>query len=140
MERVCSGDRDLRRIVGMPKNPIELRQGDVFLVRVPNKQTVPTTTTIQPEEKRTILAHGEVTGHAHALPAEDVELYDIDPAFFQGQDAAKLQAANTRLLRVLRPTSLKHEEHAPIPLDPGDYLISIQLDFDEDAEWGRVAD
>lgn len=65
------------------------------------------------EAGRIILAHGEVTGHCHEVidaatglpPALEVA------QFFEGPDG-------TRELIVLAPCALRHQEHAPIALDP----------------------
>lgn len=122
----------------------EFRQGDVFLVRLPKSHPLTPAGLLEPKSERTILAEGEVTGHAHALPADHVELHEIDwhafSAEFGPDETAKAKAANTRLLRVLKPTDLTHEEHNPIHLDPGDYMVSIQLAFDEEESWGIVLD
>lgn len=66
------------------------------------------------EDGRIILAHGEVTGHAHEVL--DVEAADVDleiPAadFFEEPDGR-------RILLVNRPCELRHQEHGPIALDP----------------------
>jgi len=126
----------------MPRPFVELRQGDVFLVRIPKTHKIKETTRIPAEKDRIVLAHGEVTGHAHALPKDQVELYEIDLEAFASiyGGRVKAKAANTRLLRVLEPVDLLHEEHDPIRLEPGNYLVSIQLAFDEDEEWGHVKD
>jgi len=68
------------------------------------------------EDGRVILAHGEVTGHAHEVvdasstldPAE-AEIPACD--FFEEPDG-------TRVLLAHRPCILRHQEHGPIALDP----------------------
>jgi len=68
------------------------------------------------ENGRVILAHGELTGHHHEVvdasavldPAE-VEIPAAD--FFEEPDGR-------RVLLVNRPCVLRHQEHAPIALDP----------------------
>lgn len=122
----------------------ELRQGDVFLATLPKNHKIRTSARVETEDGRTVLAHGELTGHAHALPEFGVELYEIDleayGASFGEEAANQAKAANTRLLRVLKTVDLIHEEHAPIRLEPGNYLVSIQLQFNEDEEWELVED
>ena len=50
----------------------QIRQGDVYLIPV---VAIPATATpVAREAGRLILAHGEVTGHAHAILAPDAEL------------------------------------------------------------------
>lgn len=68
------------------------------------------------EAGRVILAHGEITGHAHEVvdssavldPAE-IEIPAAD--FFEEPDGR-------RILLVNRPCVLRHEEHGAIALDP----------------------
>lgn len=63
------------------------------------------------ESGRVILAHGEITGHAHEVVANDSEAV-IPPAdFFEEPDGR-------RILLVTRPCVLRHQEHGPIALDP----------------------
>lgn len=126
----------------MPKF-VEYRQGDVFLVKIPSSYQVETTARIPAEGSRIILAYGEATGHAHAISSSSAELYSVDPHIFGKtfhKDFEMARAANTRFLRVLQPTPLLHEEHDPLDLQPGNYLVSIQISLDEDGEWSRVED
>ena len=61
------------------------------------------------EAGRIILAHGEVTGHCHEVVAAEPA---IEPAqYFEEPDGR-------RVLLVLAPCELRHQEHAPIRLDP----------------------
>ena len=61
------------------------------------------------ERGRVILAHGEVTGHAHRVTEIGVNV----PAaqFFEEPDG-------TRILLVDSPCQLVHDEHGTITLDP----------------------
>lgn len=66
------------------------------------------------EHGRIILAHGEVTGHAH-------EVVTADTALPPGMDAAQFftdPVSGDRTLLLIEPAVLRHEEHAPIALDP----------------------
>lgn len=68
------------------------------------------------EHGRVILAHGEVTGHAHEVIDPSVRLdpaeLDIPAAdFFEEPDGR-------RVLLVNRPCVLRHDEHGRIALDP----------------------
>jgi hypothetical protein len=63
------------------------------------------------EGGRIILAHGEVTGHAHELVDVDETMLAIPAAdFFEEPDGR-------RILLVTRPCVLRHQEHAAIALD-----------------------
>lgn len=66
------------------------------------------------EHGRIILAHGEVTGHAHEVLTAETEL---PPSL----DAAQFfvdPATGERTLLLIDPAVLRHQEHAPITLDP----------------------
>lgn len=99
-----------------------LRQGDVLLVKI-NK--IP-----DANENMTkgdiILAHGEVTGHAHRIvaPTTKARLWD---------------ASAERFLQVMETVSLTHEEHATIEIPPGSYRVAIQTEYSPE-ELRNVAD
>lgn len=64
------------------------------------------------ENGRIILAHGEVTGHAHEVVGLGASVEGIPPAqFFEEPDGR-------RVLIVERACVLTHQEHGPITLDP----------------------
>lgn len=82
---------------------------------------------VSPDNGRNILAYGEVTGHAHALPIDNTKLYRSND--------------NNRLYLVVNNTSLlTHEEHDPIELGDGVYEIIQQREYDDENEWRAVAD
>lgn len=61
-----------------------------------------------------MILRGEATGHAHR----------VDPA------VARVLALDDELfLQVLEPATVTHEEHGPIPLEPGDYEVIRQREF-----------
>lgn len=100
-----------------------LRQGDVLLVSVDH---LPATATESTEKDDIILAHGEVTGHAHRIkaPLAKAKLWD---------------ASAERFLQVFEKVSITHEEHAQIDVPPGNYRIAIQQEYSP-AELRNVAD
>lgn len=85
--------------------PHQLRQGDVLLVAASyrgEKEGKP----IPKEAGRTVLMHGEVTGHAHAIqPGAKVAYFDADAE---------------RFLTVMEKVGLGHEEHTAVFLAPND--------------------
>lgn len=104
------------------------RQGDVLLRRV---ERIPEKVTVVPRENgRIVLAHGEVTGHAHAI--------DAPP-----EEATLLTAADQRrFLWLMRDVDLRHEEHAFVSLPAGMYQVIRQrewTDADGDRENWRYA-
>lgn len=77
----------------------------------------PETTRDLREQGRIILAHGELTGHAHQVCATETETGLPVAEFFEEPDGR-------RVLLALGPCVLRHQEHAPIALDP---LAPIQF-------------
>jgi hypothetical protein len=69
-----------------------------------------------PEERDgdIILAHGEVTGHAHRIKDTQARTFTID---------------GRRYLITDRPTDVTHEEHATITLPQGRYEVRIQREY-----------
>jgi hypothetical protein len=102
------------------------RQGDVLIVPVSSmpKKLEP----IPRENGRVVLAHGEVTGHAHAIAAEGAALFR-DPRLM-----AIFMAVGTD-----GPVKLEHEEHGTIEIPPGSYQIVRQREYSPE-EIRNVAD
>jgi hypothetical protein len=94
-----------------------LRQGDVILQSVS-----------QSEGKKLphlVLAEGEVTGHAHRISSGEAELYERN---------------GTLYLKVLSSTAtLTHEEHKPINIPQGTWIVKIQREY-EPQGWRYVND
>lgn len=65
------------------------------------------------ENGRVILAHGEVTGHCHEVFAQPFDGVEELPPFDYFEEPS-----GRRVLLVNRPCELRHQEHAPIALDP----------------------
>ena len=92
-----------------------IRQGDVLLRKVDKLPK----NAIRLESK--ILLEGEVTGHAHR----------IDHGYlFQFQET--WQPEPTIFVKAEEGTTLVHEEHGPINLDPGIYQFIRQREYDPD--------
>jgi len=94
-----------------------IRQGDVILLPVAAVEghLLP----------HLILAEGEVTGHRHRIREGSAELY---------------QQEHLRYLRVLSETALLwHEEHHPIAVPQGDWMVRIQREY-EPQGWREVVD
>jgi hypothetical protein len=91
--------------------------GDVIIERV---ESLPENFNDLKKEPNHALAYGEVTGHVHKLIGEPGIDFDVRV------DEQKKE----RHLRVIRPTALKHQEHSPIILPPGEYRIGIQREYD----------
>ncbi|MCL1474820.1 hypothetical protein [Argonema antarcticum] len=94
-----------------------IRQGDVILL--------PVQQTGGKKLPHLTLAEGEVTGHSHRIGNGEAELYDRDGTLY-------LRVFSTEAL-------LTHEEHKPIAVPQGDWMVRIQREY-EPAGWRYVAD
>ena len=96
------------------------RQGDVLIIPV---RSIPEKLDpIDSEDGRVVLAHGEVTGHAHAIWAEGAALFR-DP---------KLMAVFMRVSGDA-PVALEHEDHDSIMIPPGKYQVVRQREYSPEA-------
>lgn len=97
----------------MNKNKIsgQFRQGDVL---IQESDTIPENSTKQ-KSGRVILAHGAVTGHAHEIERDTAD------AWKDGEDTVAVE--------VKKKTSVKHQEHAPIPLKPKIHKVRRQSEY-----------
>ena len=110
-------------------NSDQLRQGDVFIERVAADQLPNGLLEIARDQGRIVLAYGEVTGHAHAIAERNATLFGKT-----GTDERWL---------VIRPSGtttetsagavIRHEEHAPVVLDPGVYKVLRQREYSPEA-------
>lgn len=100
-------------------NGMIIRQGDVMIRSV---ASLPEGV----QEKRRaargiVLAEGEVTGHAHAITSEGV-------AWYTQPDNPLLQ-----WVVVEEAAVVTHEEHAPVTLPSGVYVVDIQVQYEPGA-------
>jgi len=92
---------------------MQIRQGDVFLEKI-DKLPDGEQTKVKPEGNRLILVRGEATGHHHSVSARRAFIVVINTEMY---------------LRVLRETVLRHQEHGPVPIPPGDYRVTRQREY-----------
>lgn len=97
------------------------RQGDVLII--PTTST-PTGKPVKRENGLVILAHGEVTGHHHAIADQEVTLVTTEQA-----DEIRMWLTIT----APEPVALTHQEHATIMLPPGRYEVRRQREYSPDA-------
>ena len=95
----------------------QYRQGDVIIIAV-ESSNLDSYKEVPREEGRVVLAHGEVTGHSHSIHSKAASLWVKEGEL-------------NRILRVkgLGVVNLLHEEHGPIELPPGDYIVRIQREY-----------
>lgn len=102
------------------------RQGDVLIVSV--SELPSDLDQLARENGRVVLAHGEATGHAHAIKDKRAALFR-DP---------KLAAVFMRVSGG-GPVALKHDEHDTIAIPPGNYRVIRQREYSPE-EIRNVAD
>lgn len=94
------------------------RQGDVLIKKV---DALPLG--VKPvdwtKEGRVILAYGEVTGHAHALPLSLTAMFSTE--------------AGQRFINIRDGAELTHEEHSAIKPAPGCYEVIQQREYTPEA-------
>ena len=91
------------------------RQGDVLLVEVARGPS--DVRPVPREQGRLILAHGELTGHAHVVVDAAAEL------------VTREQADELYLLVYGDEVVLEHDEHDAIALPPGSYRVIRQREY-----------
>ncbi len=106
------------------------RQGDVLVI----EGSLPKATKlVERENGCVVLAHGEVTGHAHAIKAESALLY-LEEATIAAPDAMAALGIGgglipDRMLVLSESTSLEHEEHATVLFAAGEKIVRIQEEY-----------
>ena len=91
------------------------RQGDVMIERI---SEIPKTA--KRAKGKIILAHGEATGHHHAIE-------ESDPADWWKDDDG------TQYVHAFGTSTVTHQEHAPITLPRGRYKITRQVEYSPEA-------
>lgn len=95
---------------------MQFRQGDVLIESV---EKIPRKAKKLPRENgRVVLAHGEVTGHAHAIKDKRVELLSETG----GRELCYLRVDCAEAL-------LQHEEHSTVRLPVGKYRVTKQREY-----------
>lgn len=100
-----------------------IRQGDVLVI---DADEIPGEAKKADEKGRIVLAHGEATGHAHAI-------YDRGATLHRAPDN------KGTFLRLIKTVALSHEEHTKIPLDKGVKRVIRQSEYSPE-ELRYVAD
>ena len=107
----------------MQKIAKQVRQGDVLVTPVTE---IPSDARKATGRGSIVVAEGEMTGHAHRIrkPGRKVERFDRNGDMF---------------LKVAEPTTVEHEEHGAVTLEPGVYIVQRQVEVWLD-EVRQVAD
>lgn len=98
----------------------QIRQGDVLLQPIPRPRRLGDAKAA--DRGRHILVHGEATGHHHSVAAAHACYY-----------TSPLAAEGLGVLEVLHETELVHQEHDPITLPAGFYVVRRQREYSPEA-------
>ena len=131
-----------------PINYKKYQQGDVVMFQV-DDETYKANTRSGDEyvtrfrgqtDAYAILAFGEVTGHKHQVNMKEM-LKDVGVTLNMGYNRKSGVDVPEGFIVHNNTVTLKHEEHNPIEIPPGKYLVRIVREFDHIAGRSRyVAD
>src|SRR5262245_35121822 len=102
----------------MSETRFQVRQGDVLIVSV---DRIPDTASpVKRERGRVVLAHGELTGHCHAIKDQRATLFRKEQRVTLFRDPR----LNAMFMTVSgdQPVALEHDEHDPISIPPAGEL------------------
>lgn len=119
----------------MKKLKKPFRQGDVLLI--PVRKGFADAKMAPRENGRVVLAHGEVTGHSHAVAEPEAAMQVLDDQAAMAAAARKLLASvgltveirDEDVIGVLHTpnaASVSHEEHGTIPLAAGSHHVVLR--------------
>lgn len=130
---------------------VQFRQGDVYVVAV--KSIPKGMELVARENGRVVLAHGELTGHAHAIAKPNAALFrdpKLAAVFLQVTGGETHKVAKYRETdrivghdedgdpifetvldgyRDVEGVALEHEEHSTIVIPPGNYQVIRQREY-----------
>jgi hypothetical protein len=127
-----------------------IRQGDVILIPIVQAaEQVAERSGLKSVLSHLTLAEGEVTGHRHRISAGNAQLYEQLYEQSNGSLQEPLQAPlqaplqesdRTLYLQVLSDTAtLTHEEHHPIQIPQGTWMVRIQREYEPEG-WRQIVD
>lgn len=111
-------------IINPNGRPDRRRQGDIYFVRIDGAKKS------KDAPEGPVLAHGEATGHTHAVAPECLTNCDVF-----------LDEAGLLVVKVKpgKSVNVVHQEHDPILLTEGDWEVRHQREY-EPAGWKQVSD
>ncbi len=112
----------------------QIRQGDVYLVPIDTPKNV-LLRPVERENGRVVLAHGEVTGHAHAFSGPQTMLLEPETPF----GVPGITDPVSRVVFVPEPDTMVHEEHSAIPVTPDNVGHFALITPREYTPWGERA-
>lgn len=92
-----------------------VRQGDILLMSA-SEQITETAQKIETVNDRIVVALGEVTGHSHTIDGSTATMY-------------RDEVLNREWLVVDTDTEMVHQEHAPVTIEQGTWLVVRQREY-----------
>ena len=111
--------------------PIQVRQGDIFLLPMPR---LPEQSKLEgsSDEQGLALVRSEVTGHAHVIhhftQADKGSEASICKSVVEPYALLWVDSNDERYLEALEVVTLRHEEHSPMTIPPGIYYLPVQVE------------
>lgn len=104
---------------------VMFRQGDVLIFWIDGRKSGAAEELPPGDQNGVVLALGEQTGHRHIL-------------YGPGNKLFARSGSIDRILNVSAKSFLRHEEHGPIALPAGNFVVRIQREYDWAAESSRM--
>ena len=103
-----------------------VRQGDVYVTPAKESANLPVS-----KDKRVVLAHGEVTGHAHEV------MPNLDKGVHFGAPGGAQQIRVDSEYAILDHTGSPHGDHGPVVLLGGgqSYNVTIETEYTDEGEF-----
>lgn len=110
----------------------QFRQGDVL---IDYEHPAQPAKRLPREAGAVVLAHGEVTGHRHAIDSRNCSLFAVEGNQITGETAMQIIARlgggliPDKALKSRRPVDLYHDEHSTVRLPAGTARVTIQREY-----------
>ncbi len=94
----------------------QIQQGDVLLQEVAG---LPTGAARAPGTGPLVVARGELTGHSHVIKSDQAALWTLTK-----------DGVTQLYLEVRAPVTIVHDEHKPLPIPAGIYMVGRVKEYD----------
>ena len=120
------------RIAALPKG-IQGRQGDIMFIPIPASK-IPSTAKKVPFNGVYVAALGEATGHCHSISGSPKNIEILETPNTKESDPRFIKISGKEIAEVT------HDEHAPIGLAEGAYMIQRAREYDPYVQERVVSD
>jgi hypothetical protein len=95
---------------------LQIQHGDVLLQEV---VSIPSNAKLMPHRNLIIVARGEQTGHNHVIQSDQTSIWELTR-----------NGVTELYIEIKAPVTIVHEEHKPLPIPTGIYLIGGIKEYD----------